>query len=76
MYQNVENLFYKSPLGGPCKQFGGGQSWADTALASNVWFIDSERKTKNWYITLQAYFEHLKNGKFFSSISLILADFS
>jgi len=32
MQQNVENFFYKSPLRGPCTNFFGGQSWADTAL--------------------------------------------
>ena len=42
----------------------------------NVWSIDCECKTKNWYIALQIYFKHLKNRNFFRAISLFLADFS
>jgi len=30
----------------------------------NVWSIDSECKTKNWYRALQVYFKHLKNSSF------------
>jgi len=30
----------------------------------NVWSVDSECKTKNWYIALQVYFKHLKNANF------------
>ena len=33
-------LFYKSPLGALCKHFGGGQTWADTALTVlNMYFL-------------------------------------
>ena len=31
----------------------------------NVWSIDSECKTKNWYIALQVYFKHFKQSSFF-----------
>jgi len=36
----------------------------------DVWSIDSQCKTKNWYRALQVHFKHLKNSSFFSRISL------
>jgi len=29
-----------------------------------VWSIDTECKSKNWYIALQVYFKHLKNSSY------------
>jgi len=36
----------------------------------------NECKTKNWYIALQVYLKHPKNGRFFRRISLLLQNFS
>ena len=41
----------------------------------NVWSINSERKTKNWYIALQDYFIHLKNSRFLAEFQYFLKIF-
>jgi len=66
-----QNIFYPTTH----NIFPGG-SVTPGSRRTNVWSIDGECKTKNWYIALQVYFKHLKNRKNFSRISLFLANFT